>query len=277
MLIRLNSRHFRFEPPDEDPVGYARWEYREGKRLWERFFASRINATGKEILDLGCGPGGKTCFLASLKPSKVVGVDSSAEMIHLAERARELLAPPEERIKIEFACVDAADLPFPDSYFDLITCSDAFEHFANPQGVLSESARVLRPGGVFAMDFAQWGAWNGHHLSDFIVTPWAHVLWSGSDLTAAVEELARREKMRNPDSRNMELIDDLVKRRINHFQNGLNRLDLATFERFLREERRLKVRWRRRTSAHPLLWPFRFVPGIMELAVARNVYILERI
>jgi len=279
ILVRLNSRHFRFRPPDEDPVRYARWEYAEGRRLWERFFASRIDidASGKEILDLGCGPGGKTCFLASLKASRVVGVDSSAEMIHMAERAREVLAPPEERVKIEFACVDATDLPFPDSYFDLITCSDAFEHFADPKGVLSEAARVLRHGGLFAIDFAQWGTWNGHHLGDFIATPWAHVFWSESDVCKAVEELAKREKARNVDPKNIELIDDLVNRRIDHFRNALNRLGLATFERLLSEEDRLKLQWKRRTSAHPILWPLRFVPGVMELAVARNVYVLQRV
>jgi ubiquinone/menaquinone biosynthesis C-methylase UbiE len=277
LLVRLNSRHFKFKPPDNDPVAYARWEFSEGKYVWERFFKSRVDLAGKDLLDIGCGPGGKTCYLATLSPRRVVGVDYSAELIRQAEAARDILAPPEDRLKLEFACVDASDLPFPEAYFDIVTCSDAFEHFSNPEKVISEAARVLKPGGLFVIDFAQWASYNGHHLGDFFKTPWAHVFWDENAVVQAVEELARNEKTRLMDHETHEAIDKLVARRIDHFRNSLNRLRLAEFERFLKLESHLQVRWQKKTSARPILWPLIFLQGIRELAVARNVYIMEKI
>lgn len=39
-------------------------------------------------------------------------------------------------------------LPFPDESFDLLTCIEAFQFMADPDGAVSEFARVLRPGGT---------------------------------------------------------------------------------------------------------------------------------
>jgi SAM-dependent methyltransferase len=207
----------------------------------------------------------------------VIGVDFVAELVRKAELARELLTPPEHRERLEFACVDASDLPFPDEYFDVVTCSDAFEHFDHPRQVLLESARVLKKAGVMAIDFAQWGAYNGHHLGDFFSTPWCHVFWSEDDVAKTVWELAKAERGRLTRLDAREALDDLVERRLRQFHERLNRLSLARFERFLNDEKRLRVRWRRRTAAHPVLWPLVFVPGVRELASARNVYVLERV
>jgi ubiquinone/menaquinone biosynthesis C-methylase UbiE len=44
---------------------------------------------------------------------------------------------------------DAQDLPFPRDTFDAVSCLEALEFMPSPQRVLSEMARVLRPGGVF--------------------------------------------------------------------------------------------------------------------------------
>jgi SAM-dependent methyltransferase len=44
---------------------------------------------------------------------------------------------------------DASQLPFSDNVFDAVTCLEALEFMPNPQQVLQEMARVLRPGGVF--------------------------------------------------------------------------------------------------------------------------------
>ncbi len=276
-LVNLNRGHFHFKPPPDDPVAYSRWEFDEGMRVWERFFSSRIDIQGRDVLDLGCGPGGKTCYLATLNPNKVVGVDFAAELIRMAEHAKHVLIPPGGRVGVEFVCVDASDLPFPDDYFDIITCSDAFEHFDRPGDVLVEAARVLKPGGLLAIDFAQWGSYNGHHLGDFFRTPWCHIFWSKDAVTKAVETIASTERNKIMDAGSHEKMDDLVKRRLDQFHNGLNGISLAQFERYLKNEKRLRIRWRKRTSAHPVLWPFIFVPGIRELAVARNVYMLEGI
>lgn len=49
---------------------------------------------------------------------------------------------------------DAARLPWPDSSFTAVTCIDAFPFFPDPQAVLAEIFRVLRPGGRAVVTFA---------------------------------------------------------------------------------------------------------------------------
>ena len=275
-LVRLNRGHYKFKRPSDDPIAYSRWEYDEGRKVWERFFAKRVGIEKQDVLDLGCGPGGKTCFLATLKPKRVVGGDFASDLIQKAEQAREILLPPEDRIRVEFVCIDATDLPFPDKYFDIITCSDAFEHFSKPEEVFKQAVRVLKPGGLLAIDFAQWGSYNGHHLGDFLKTPWSHVFWSETAVSKTVKILAKEERDKLTYSEEQRMLDDLLKRRLDQFHNGLNHLSLARFEHFIRNEKQIMVRWQKKTSAFPYLWPLIFIPGLRELAVARNVYILER-
>ena len=119
-LVSLNKGHFDFEPPTNDPVVDARRDFNEGEDVWNQYFSAPVDVSDREVLDLGCGTGGKTCFLATLKPKKVVGVDFSPDVVHLAELATPVLLPPGERTHVEFACVDASDMPWPDGYFDLV-------------------------------------------------------------------------------------------------------------------------------------------------------------
>jgi ubiquinone/menaquinone biosynthesis C-methylase UbiE len=275
-LVRLNRQHSKYRIPSDDPIAYSRWEFDEGEKVWERFFSDKVTIEGKNILDLGCGPGGKSCYYASLKPDKVCGLDASADMITQAENARLYLVPPGEKVDVEFVLGDASNLPFPDGYFDLITCSDAFEHFPDPEKALIECERVLAPGGQMTVDFAHWGAYNGHHLTDFLRTWWSHIFWSESDVIESVRILAESEKMVS-DETDRDGIETFTRRQLDHFKNALNHIRITDFEKYLSKRAKLKVKWRKRTSAHPVLWPLIHIPGVRELAVARNIYILEKL
>lgn len=276
-LVRLNARHFKFSPPSDDPVAYSRWEFTEGRNVWDRFFASRISLNGKSVLDLGCGPGGKTCYYASLGTSKILGIDLSADMIQKAEEAMAILVRPENRFLLEFATVNAEDLPFPDEYFDVITCSDAMEHFPDPMKVLAESARILKSSGLMAIDFAHWGAYNGHHLGDFFSTPWCHLFWSGQEIEKAVRKLAEYEKTKMDENIRKVQLDEFVERQLDHFHNCLNHISISDFEAMLKKVKEFRIKWMKKTSGFPVLWPLIHIPVINEFAVARNVYILEKL
>lgn len=96
----------------------------------------------ERLLDLGCGTGALLRELAGspVRPEEAIGVDGSAQML-----ARVPRLPPGWRL----VRADAAELPFPDRGFDVLTCAYLL-HLLGPEqraDVLTEARRVLRPGG----------------------------------------------------------------------------------------------------------------------------------
>lgn len=97
----------------------------------------KVHPDPERLLDLGCGTGAGTLFLAREYPrSSIRGLDLSAEMISLA--TAKIGLDPEGRVA--FRTGDAAALPYPDDSFDLVTQTNMPLFFG-------EIARVLRPGG----------------------------------------------------------------------------------------------------------------------------------
>jgi demethylmenaquinone methyltransferase/2-methoxy-6-polyprenyl-1,4-benzoquinol methylase len=118
--------------------------------------AARVCLKSKpaKVLDLCCGTGDLAINLAQLAENdiKVIGVDYSQPMLDIAAKKAELLVKGN---KISFLPGDAAELPFPDGYFDCVGISFAFRNitYKNPlaQRHLSEVFRVLKPGSRFVM------------------------------------------------------------------------------------------------------------------------------
>ncbi len=92
----------------------------------------------ERALDVGCGTGALAYALAPLV-GDVVGVDSSEEYLAAARED----APD----TCTFVLGDAEALPFPYGDFDLVGCLRVLHHVARPELVVSEIARVTRPGG----------------------------------------------------------------------------------------------------------------------------------
>jgi ubiquinone/menaquinone biosynthesis C-methylase UbiE len=96
-----------------------------------------VSPTPERVLDVGTGTGEAALFLAREFPrASVRGIDLSDEMIRSAQAKVGL--DPEGRIA--FRVADAADLPYGEESFDLIT-------LVNMPAFLAEIARVLRPDG----------------------------------------------------------------------------------------------------------------------------------
>jgi ubiquinone/menaquinone biosynthesis C-methylase UbiE len=99
--------------------------------------AEIIDNAPERALDIGCGTGEATLFLAREFPTaRVRGIDLSPEMIRVAQGKVGL--DPEGRIAFKVA--DASRLPWPEDSFDLVAQ-------LNMPPFFSEIARVLRPGG----------------------------------------------------------------------------------------------------------------------------------
>jgi SAM-dependent methyltransferase len=91
-------------------------------------------------LDLGCGDGR---LATELRARELTLADVSVVAL---ERARSRL-PDADAVELE----PDAPLPFADSSFDLVLCTETVEHVRDVQLFLSEVRRVLRPGGELAL------------------------------------------------------------------------------------------------------------------------------
>lgn len=86
---------------------------------------------GKLVLDFGCGE--KPYYTYFNKTKKYIGIDISESPVE--KSMADYIVKPEEK------------LPFSDQYFDLIVCTQVFEHLNNLQFYADELFRVLKPGG----------------------------------------------------------------------------------------------------------------------------------
>jgi SAM-dependent methyltransferase len=117
-----------------------------------KFFAPYLNA-GDSVLDVGCGPGTITAGIAEqVFPGGVIGVDSAASQILIAEQA----AARGIR-NLSFQVADCYALPFADDSFDRVFSHALFEHLSEPVRGLSEIRRVVRPGGLVGICSPDWG------------------------------------------------------------------------------------------------------------------------
>jgi ubiquinone/menaquinone biosynthesis C-methylase UbiE len=127
------------------------WDQRTGAGSAEQLAplaaaALRVQPVPERVLDIGCGTGEGSLFLAREFPqARIRGIDISEEMIH--EARAKIGLDPEGRV--HFKVADAAHLPWPEESFDLVAQ-------LNMPPFFREIARVLRPGG-FVIVAASWG------------------------------------------------------------------------------------------------------------------------
>lgn len=109
-------------------------------------FLSWLNLSeGKSLFDVACGSGGPALRIAKKTGCSVVGIDVHEQAI---ATAKSLTGQRGLDQRADFRVANATEeLPFPDGWFDAITCIDAVNHFPDRPRVISEWARLLKAGG----------------------------------------------------------------------------------------------------------------------------------
>jgi len=116
---------------------------------WRRFLVSRVPDDALRVVDVATGTASVALELAQRVPSRhVVGVDQSVEMLR-AGRERVERAGLASRIELREG--RAEELPFADGEFDALTFTYLLRYVDDPLETMRGLARVVRPGGVIAM------------------------------------------------------------------------------------------------------------------------------
>jgi SAM-dependent methyltransferase len=103
----------------------------------------------ERVLDVACGSGNAALAAARRSWTKTVGVDFVPALL---ERGRERAAT--ERLDVEFVEGDAAELPFEDASFDVVTSVFGAMFAPDQEKAATELLRVCKPGGRIGM--ANW-------------------------------------------------------------------------------------------------------------------------
>ncbi len=228
-LARVRELWRLFRNERDDPEPFYSWLADELATSLERRHGP---LAGRTVIDLGCGPGYYTAALRA-RGATVVAIDNDAG--ELPEGA--LLA-------------DAEALPVPDGGADAVVCSNLLEHTRDPEAVIREIERVLRPGGWAYLSWTNWySPHGGHEMSPY------HLL--GPRLGPRLYE-----RLHGPP-------------RKNRYGEGLFPVHIGPTLRYVEGRAGLRV-----TAAEPRYWPrlrlLMRIPGVREVACWNAVIHVER-
>ena len=164
---------------------FVRW--REGRIWQERIQGDRLQLIehyggalpGRRILDLGAGMGGSAVAL------QLAGAFPLAYEYNLAYCTITQLRAARYNFDLPVINGVGEALPFADASFDLAICWDVLEHVQQPERLIGELARVVRPGGRVLITAINRFAWRDPHyhlpLLNWLPRPLAEAVieWRG--------------------------------------------------------------------------------------------------
>jgi len=175
-LVRLGRRHPLVTPhlhhgTDVDKVHY---EYDTAWYFWSMVDAwvAPSALAEKDVLDVGCGWGGKCIWLAERSGLRsITGFDLPGVFDPAVPTA---YARDRGLTRCTFTTGYAEEIPFDDASFDVALLDDVLEHVSDPERTLAECRRILRPGGIVVVKFPSIKMLLAHHLDRAINYPGLH-------------------------------------------------------------------------------------------------------
>ena len=139
-----------------------------GVAATEALSARLAPEAGDRLMDIGSGIGGPARWMAAHFGCHVTGIDLTRAFCDAAEALTRACAMSEQ---VRIVHGSAIDLPFPDQSFDCAYSQNVLMNIADKRRFYQQAFRVLRPGGLFAVDQTALGP-NG---PPSYPQPWASV------------------------------------------------------------------------------------------------------
>jgi ubiquinone biosynthesis O-methyltransferase len=130
----------RWYEAQDDPIALLRNQHKV-EMPWILDVISRHLGPKVQVLDIGCGAGFLSNDLAAAG-HQVTGIDLSTSSLAVAESH-------DHTHTVKYLEGDVYKIPFSDASFDVISAMDLLEHVSEPEKVIAEASRVLKPGGIF--------------------------------------------------------------------------------------------------------------------------------
>ncbi|NEO98266.1 MAG: methyltransferase domain-containing protein [Symploca sp. SIO2E9] len=155
---RQRDEHFR---SFWDPEGSLHWGYFENLAQaqaedflpaclrWDQYMLEQSGITASSrVLEVACGSGNASIWLAKQTGCEVVGIDLSSNQIDKALAK----ASNYPSVQVSFHKESATNLPFPNASFTHVWSQAALYHIPALDQALAEAGRVLEKGGIFLFD-----------------------------------------------------------------------------------------------------------------------------
>ena len=155
---------------NEQPVGSNFVAYEEGKAFYERYDEFRYRTEGhilkeldaldvkdKSVLEIGLGQGADSMQLIN-RGAIYHGIDLTEESVRRVKERFQLFDKHYREVQV----ANAEQIPYSDSYFDLVYSHGVIHHSPRIESIVSEIYRVLKPGGQAVIMLYHKHSYNYH-------------------------------------------------------------------------------------------------------------------
>jgi SAM-dependent methyltransferase len=153
----------------QSPADYFQWQLETSARLFP--LLPNLDLRGKRVLEIGCGLGGRSAWLAQNGPREVVAIDINGAEIELATKLAREICPGVQNLTFVHSQEDAkSDI----GEFDVVLLVDSLEHVQSPYKILKLAFSYTRPGGRAYFTTCGWY----HHAGSHTGYPFVNLFFS---------------------------------------------------------------------------------------------------
>ncbi len=206
----------------------AQYEYDTAPAFWDDVALGIDALAGKDVLDIGCGWGGKAVYLAERsRLATIVGFDLPGVFDPDAATA---FAHRAGAHNCTFSTGYAEHMPVDSASVDVASMDDVLEHVVDPERVLAECWRVLRPDGLLIAKFPSIRMMQAHHFDRVLTFPGLHYIASFKLWAGGLNDYL----LRSAGAVQFEPFDEVVATKYRRqLTRNLNGLDFGEFKRLV--------------------------------------------